>query len=39
MALEEVAEHAAARRHWQTYLQLEPHGAWAEVARRHLKRS
>jgi tetratricopeptide (TPR) repeat protein len=38
MALEEVAEHTTARRHWQTYLQLEPQGAWAEVARRHLKR-
>lgn len=38
MALEEVSERASARRHWQIYLQLEPQGAWAEVARRHLKR-
>jgi tetratricopeptide (TPR) repeat protein len=38
MALEEVADRNAARRHWQIYLQLEPQGAWAEVARRHLKR-
>jgi tetratricopeptide (TPR) repeat protein len=38
MALEEVGGGPAARRHWQIYLQLEPHGAWAEVARRHLKR-
>jgi tetratricopeptide (TPR) repeat protein len=38
MALEEVADRGAARRHWQIYLQLEPQGAWAEVARRHLKR-
>lgn len=38
MALEEVADRVAARRHWQIYLQLEPQGAWAEVARRHLKR-
>ena len=38
MALEEVADHGSARRHWQIYLRLEPQGAWAEVARRHLKR-
>lgn len=39
MALEEIGEQASARRHWQIYLQLEPQGAWAEVARRHLKRT
>lgn len=39
MALEEACDRTAARRHWQIYLQLEPQGAWAEVARRHLKRS
>lgn len=39
MALEEVGERSTARRHWQVYLQLEPQGAWAEVARRHLKRT
>lgn len=38
MALEEVGKRTRARRHWQIYLQLEPHGPWAEVARRHLKR-
>jgi tetratricopeptide (TPR) repeat protein len=38
MALEESGERDSARTHWQTYLQLEPQGAWAEVARRHLKR-
>lgn len=38
MALEEAGERTSARRHWQIYLQLEPQGAWAEVARRHLKR-
>jgi tetratricopeptide (TPR) repeat protein len=38
MALEEAGDSAKARRHWQTYLQIEPEGAWAEVARRHLKR-
>jgi tetratricopeptide (TPR) repeat protein len=38
MALEEVSERARAKRHWQIYLQLEPQGAWAEVAKRHLKK-
>lgn len=38
MALEEVGQRAKAKRHWQIYLQLEPQGAWAEVARRHLRR-
>jgi tetratricopeptide (TPR) repeat protein len=38
MALEESGERSGARKHWQVYLQLEPYGAWAEVARRHLKR-
>ena len=37
MALEDAGERSSARRHWQIYLQLEPQGAWAEVARRHLK--
>jgi tetratricopeptide (TPR) repeat protein len=39
MALEETSDRSAARRHWQIYLQLEPQGAWSEVARRHLKRN
>jgi tetratricopeptide (TPR) repeat protein len=38
MALEEVGDGGRARKHWQTYLQIEPDGAWAEVARRHLRR-
>ncbi len=38
MALEEAGQRSAARRHWRVYLQLEPDGAWAEVARRHLRR-
>jgi tetratricopeptide (TPR) repeat protein len=38
MALEEVGQRVNAKKHWQIYLQLEPQGAWAEVARRHLKR-
>lgn len=37
MALEDVAQRGAAKKHWQIYLQLEPQGPWAEVARRHLK--
>ena len=39
MALEEIGQRASAKKHWRIYLQLEPEGAWAEVARRHLKRS
>lgn len=27
----------AARRHWRRYLQIEPQGSWADVARRHLE--
>jgi tetratricopeptide (TPR) repeat protein len=38
MALEEVGQRPSAKKHWQIYLQLEPQGPWAEVARRHLKR-
>lgn len=38
MALEEAGQRASAKRHWRIYLQLEPDGAWAEVARRHLRR-
>ena len=37
MALEDVGQRSEAKKHWQTYLQLEPQGPWAEVARRHLK--
>ena len=36
MALEDLGRTAEARAHWETYLRLEPAGAWAEVARRHL---
>ncbi len=36
MALEEVDRSADARAHWQTYLELDPHGPWAEIARRHM---
>jgi hypothetical protein len=26
-----------AREHWRRYLQLEPRGGWAEIARKHLE--
>jgi len=38
MALEDVGKHVPAKKHWQIYLQIEPQGAWAEVARRHLRK-
>jgi DNA-binding transcriptional MerR regulator len=38
MALEELGESARARGHWLSYLELEPQGAWADIARRHLDR-
>jgi tetratricopeptide (TPR) repeat protein len=37
MACEEQGDADAARGHWATYLELDPVGTWAEVARRHLK--
>lgn len=37
MVLEDMGNPGAARPHWDTYLELEPEGAWAEVARRHLR--
>ncbi len=39
MALEERGDTAEARPHWQHYLALEPDGAWAEIAQKHLDRS
>lgn len=36
MAYEAQSERAEARRHWKRYLELEPEGAWAEIARQHL---
>lgn len=36
MALEERGERANAQPHWQQYLTLEPDGAWADIARKHL---
>jgi tetratricopeptide (TPR) repeat protein len=37
MALERVNEPRRAREHWRQYLELEPRGTWAEVARNHLR--
>lgn len=36
MALEAIGEKAKARVHWKTYLELEPTGTWADIARDHL---
>lgn len=36
MALEEIGESRAARQHWERYLEIEPEGPWADIARRHL---
>lgn len=37
MAYEGTGEPERARTHWRKYLELEPEGAWADVAREHLK--
>jgi tetratricopeptide (TPR) repeat protein len=36
MALEEMGRSREARAHWEGYLQLEPTGAWADIAKKHL---
>ncbi len=36
MAYESLADKARARMHWKTYLELEPSGTWADIARGHL---
>jgi Flp pilus assembly protein TadD/DNA-binding transcriptional MerR regulator len=36
MACEQLGERSRARIHWKRYLDLEPHGTWADIARRHL---
>jgi tetratricopeptide (TPR) repeat protein len=36
MAWEQLGERARARPHWKHYLELEPSGAWANIAREHL---
>jgi DNA-binding transcriptional MerR regulator len=37
MALERIREVGRAKTHWRTYLELEPSGTWAEIARKHLE--
>jgi tetratricopeptide (TPR) repeat protein len=37
MALEELGRQGDARPHWTTYLELDPDGPWAEIARKHLQ--
>ena len=37
MAWEQLGERARARPHWRKYLELEPTGTWADVAREHVK--
>jgi Flp pilus assembly protein TadD/DNA-binding transcriptional MerR regulator len=36
MALEQLGQRGKARPHWRRYLELEPAGTWAEIARQHL---
>ncbi len=37
MALETIGEPVRARTHWRRYLELEPTGAWADIAKQHLR--
>jgi tetratricopeptide (TPR) repeat protein len=37
MAWERLGERSRARPHWKKYLDLEPTGTWADVAREHVK--
>ena len=36
MACEQLGERSRARVHWKRYLDLEPQGTWADIARKHL---
>ncbi|HSQ62362.1 MAG TPA: tetratricopeptide repeat protein [Polyangiaceae bacterium] len=36
MAYEQLGERGKARGHWKRYLDLEPQGTWADIARKHL---
>mgnify|MGYP001824633716 FL=1 len=38
MALEEHGDAVGAQPHWQHYLALEPDGAWADIAQKHIER-
>ena len=37
MAHEALGDRTRAKRHWKRYLELDPEGTWADVAREHLK--
>jgi Flp pilus assembly protein TadD len=37
MALEQVGRADESLQHWHRYIELEPNGNWAEIARRHLR--
>jgi tetratricopeptide (TPR) repeat protein len=37
MTYQAVDDHERARRYWKKYLELEPTGTWADIARDHLK--
>jgi tetratricopeptide (TPR) repeat protein len=36
MAYEQMGDRARARPHWKRYLEIEPTGTWADIARKHL---
>lgn len=36
MALEQMGSRSEARTHWKRYLDLEPNGTWADIARKHI---
>jgi hypothetical protein len=36
MAYESLGDARSARPSWSTYLELDPEGTWADIARRHL---
>jgi len=36
MACEQLGERSRARIHWKRYIDLEPQGTWADIARKHL---
>ncbi|MET0412375.1 MAG: tetratricopeptide repeat protein [Polyangiaceae bacterium] len=36
MAYEQSGQTEKARPYWRSYVELEPHGTWSEIARRHL---
>ena len=36
MALEQTGQTEQARHYWESYIRLEPHGTWTEIAKRHL---